>query len=87
MKHPISKLIPSSKVLAPTSSSSRTKPKHTNKLTMHSCHLGFARGRFSHMQADEEMINEAIMMLIYGPNPKNSVLEFLHIRPAYAVYV
>ena len=71
MENPRSKLLLSSKVFVPTYSSSRTPPKHTNELKLHSSHLGFAEGTFTQIEADEGMRNVVIMMLIYGPNPKN----------------
>ena len=64
-------LLPSSKVFPPPSSSSRISPKHKDELKMHSSHIGLARGTFSQVEVDEGMKSEVIMMLIYGPNPKN----------------
>lgn len=58
MKTPRSKLLLKLQVFIPTSSSSRTPPKHTNGLKMNSSYLGFARGRFSQMKAGEGMRNE-----------------------------
>ena len=38
------------------------------------------------MEADEKTRHEAIMVFIYGPNPKIYGLDFLQVRPVYKVY-